>query len=244
MGKLVAFLWCYRVFLFYDGKDIITWEHGFILPVYCAAGLSVTFYIWESGLHYSYCSHRHGQRIYFFFFDLSLHITQTVVSAWQETPVLQKFQANSTTNKVFTAYPFLQNRQESRLKVLTVRCLFCCIMCHTHTDVPQLMLWNPIILLNTGRLCLAVTICLYTISNFYLLILFYCIYILNINVSLMPLLFLSFFVFSHVRMTLKFFYLIEFLVLQKKKSLKISPFQLEKVIHVLFRGCEIYAVTS
>ncbi len=134
---------------------------------------------------------------WFFLFYLSLHITQTVVSAWQETPVLQKFQANSTTNKVFTAYPFLQNRQESRLKVLTVRCLFCCIMCHTHTDVPQLMLWNPIILLNTGRLCLAVTICLYTISNFYLL-LFYCIYILNINVSLMPLLFLSFFVFSHV----------------------------------------------
>lgn len=124
MGKLVAFLWCYRVFQFYDGKDIITWEHGFILPVYCAAGLSVTFYIWESGLHCPYCSHRHGQRIDLFFFYLSLHITQTVVSAWQETPVLQKFQANSTTNKVFTAYPFLQNRQESRLKVLTVCCLF------------------------------------------------------------------------------------------------------------------------
>lgn len=32
-----------------------------------------------------------------FYFYLSLHITQTVVSAWQETPALQKFRPNSTT---------------------------------------------------------------------------------------------------------------------------------------------------
>lgn len=126
------------VLQFYDGKDIITSEHCIVLSVYCGAGLSVTFYIWETGLCCSYCSHRHGQRIDFFlssgYFFFLICTSLKLLSAWQETPALQKFRPNSRTNKVLYTYPFLRNRQENRLKVLTVWCLFLFSFC---SNVPS-----------------------------------------------------------------------------------------------------------